>query len=505
MAAFILSNLTGLVRQILVLDTFGTEDVLDAFNAASTYTDLIFSLVAGGALASAFVPTFTSFLAKNKRRNAWYLASAITNLVLLILTLTSILSALFAREIVQYLLAPKFSHDLQILTASLLRILLIAPSIFGISGLLMGILNAHQIFLWPALAPSMYWLGMILGVIFLVPGMGIYGLAWGAVGGALLHLVIQAPAYLRLPERRYFLTLGLHFKAVRQVGRLMAPRLLGVAAVQINFVINTILATGQPEGSLTAIKSAWAVMTMPQVVIAQAIAIAALPTFSALVARGEIVEMRHTLAATLRGVIFLSLPATIGLVLLRAPLVSLLFERGRFDPQSSELVAWALLWYAVGLVGHSIVEVVSRAFYALQDTKTPVLVGAGAMSMNVALSLAFSALFQKVGWMPHGGLALANSLATALEMIGLIVLMRARLNGLDGRAMIKGSAQALVGTTIMALALAGWLSWAAGKTVWVLGGGGVVIGGVVYAIAIILIGVHEARVLLKSILSRIRL
>jgi len=504
MAAFVLSNLTGLVRQILVLDAFGTEDVLDAFNAASTYTDLIFSLVAGGALASAFVPTFTSYLAKEERGKAWYLASAITNLVLLILTLTSILSAFFARPIVEFLLAPKFSSELQILTASLLSILLISPSIFGISGLLMGILNAHQIFIWPALAPSMYWLGMIFGVIFLVPELGIYGLAWGAVGGAALHLIAQAPAYLRLPDRQYFFTLGLKFRAVRQVGRLMAPRLLGVAVVQINFVINTILATGQPEGSLTAIKSAWAVMTMPQVVIAQAIAIAALPTFSALVARGELTEMRNTLAGTLRGVIFLSLPAMIGLILLRDPLVSLLFERGRFDPQSSELVAWALLWYAVGLVGHSIVEIVSRAFYALHDTKTPVLIGAGAMSLNVVFSLAFSALFQRLGWMPHGGLALANSLATTLEMIGLLVLMRGRLDGLEGSRIIKGSAQAMLGTAIMALSLAGWLTWSADKNVWMLGGGGVVIGGAVYAVAMELIGVREARDLLMSVINRIR-
>jgi len=504
MAAFILSNLTGLVRQILVLDAFGTEAVLDAFNAASTYTDLIFSLVAGGALASAFVPTFTSLMAKNEKRKAWYLASAIINLVLLILTLTSVLSFTFAQQIVQFLLAPKFSLDQQILTASLLRILLIAPTIFGLSGLLMGILNAHQVFIWPALAPSMYWLGMILGVIFLVPAMGIYGLAWGAVGGALMHLIVQSPAYFKLPERHYFLTLGLKFKAVRQVGSLLAPRLLGVAVVQINFVINTILATGQPEGSLTAIKSAWAVMTMPQVVIAQAIAIAALPTFSAQVARGELTEMRHSLAATLRGVIYLSLPATIGLIVLRAPLVSLLFERGKFDPQSSELVAWALLWYGMGLVGHSIVEIVSRAFYALQDTKTPVLIGVAAMSLNIILSLAFSALFERVGWMPHGGLALANSLATALEMIGLLVLMRGRLDGLDGKTIIQGSAQAFLASVVMALFLGGWLNWTAGNKVWIIGGGGVAIGGMIYAITTLLIGVRETRDMVMSLRHRMR-
>ena len=504
MAAFVLSNLTGLFRQILILRAFGTENVLDAFNAASTYTDLLFSLIAGGALASAFVPTFTAFLTRDERKNAWFLASALINLVLLILCLTSLVSAFFSRQLVEVILAPKFSPSLQGLTASLLRILLIAPGIFGVSGLLMGILNAHQVFIWPALAPTMYWLGMIFGVLFLAPTMGIFSLAWGAVLGAGMHLLVQIPAVLKLPARRYIPTLGLHFPPVVQVGRLMAPRLLGVAVVQINFVVNTILATGQPEGSLTAIKSAWAVMTMPQVVIAQAIAIAALPIFSAQAARGELVQMRRSLAGTLRSVIFLSLPASIGLILLRAPIISLLFERGRFDSHSSQLVALALLWYAAGLVGHSLVEIVSRAFYALQDTKTPVLVGAAAMSLNVLFSLTFSALFERVGWMPHGGLALANTLATTLEMSTLLYLMRRRLDGLDGRLLLSGSGQAALATLVMSLVLVAWLGWSNGSNAWVSGGGGVIAGGVTYAAGILALRVPEAREILGLLSKRKR-
>ena len=253
----------------------------------------------------------------------------------------------------------------------------------------------------------------------------------------MLHLLIQLPALFRLPARRYFPTLGLHFPAVREVARLMGPRLLGVAIVQLNFVVNTILATGQPVGSLSSIKYAWAVMTMPQVVIAQSIAIAALPTFSAQVARGELGNMRISLAATLRGVLLLSLPATFGLILLREPVIDLLFQHGEFTAQSTDMVAWALLWYTVGLVGHSVVEIVARAFYALHDTKTPVFVGVVAMSLNLVFSLAFSALFTWLGWMPHGGLALANSLATFLEMVGLLVFMRRRLGGLEGRRILS--------------------------------------------------------------------
>ncbi len=340
MAAFVLSNLTGLLRQILVSRAFGTGIEIDAFNAASRLPDLLFSLVAGGALASAFIPTFTDFLAKDDQPGAWKLASSIVNLVVLFLSLTSLAVAIFAPQIVRhglYVLIPTLDPQRQLLTVSLLRIMLVSSVIFGVSGLFMGVLNANQVFLLPALAPSMYWLGMIFGVLVLVPFMGIYGLAWGVVLGSGMHLGIQLPAILRL-KWSYSLRLGLDSPDVREVGRLMGPRLFGVAIVQLNVLLNTVLASAQPEGSLTAILLAWAVMTMPQVVIAQAIAIAALPTFSAQVARGALDDMRHSLAATLRGVILLSLPASLGLILLRQPVVTLLFQRGEFGAHSTNLV-----------------------------------------------------------------------------------------------------------------------------------------------------------------------
>jgi putative peptidoglycan lipid II flippase len=279
---------------------------------------------------------------------------------------------------------------------------------------------------------------------------------------------------------------------VREVARLMAPRLLGVAVVQLNFIVNTMLALAQPEGSQTAIQTAWAVMTMPQVVIAQAIAIAALPTFSNQVARGRLDEMRGSLAATLRGVIFLALPASLGLILLRQPVIEFLLQGGQFDSHSTDLVAWALLWYAAGLVGHSVVEILSRAFYAMHDTKTPVFVGVAAMSLNLGFSFAFSTLFLRLGWAPHGGLALANSLATALEMGGLLVLMRRRLNGLDGRQILGGVVQATVATLAMSLVLWAWLNQTTNQTAWLVAAAGVALGGGAYALMVLLLGVQEA-------------
>jgi putative peptidoglycan lipid II flippase len=371
--------------------------------------------------------------------------------------------------------------------------MLLTTVLFGASGLIMGILNAHQKFLLPALAPTMYWLGMIAGVLFFVPLWGVHGLAWGAVLGAGMHLAVQLPGVARMPQRRYVPTLGLKSPTVRKVGRLMGPRLLGVAVVQINFLVNVIVSSGLPNGSLTAITVAFMVMTMPQVVIAQAIAIAALPTFSAQVARGSLGEMRRSLAGTLRGIIFLALPATLGLILLRYPITAFLFERGEFTANSTELVAWALLWYTLGLVGHSVVEIVSRAFYALHDTKTPVIVGAGAMGLNVALSLTLPGWFARMGWMPHGGLALANTIATTLEMVILLTLIRRRLGSLEGRWISMGSMKASLATLFLSLGVIWWLDISVESAIWVSAVGGILIGGGIYGIAISLLRVPEMK------------
>jgi putative peptidoglycan lipid II flippase len=504
MVAMVLSQLVGLLAKSMTGAAFGTGMESEAFFAANRFSEILFNLVAGGALGSAFIPTFTGLLAQENRANAWKLASAVANLILLILTLLSILAAIFAPQVVRYILAPGFSAaspEKEALTIQLLRIQLPSAAIFGLSGLVMGILNAHQSFLLPSLAPAMYSCGWIFGAIVLAPFMGIHGLAWGIVLGALLHLGLQVPALLRLPKKHYTPTLGFKFPAVREVARLMGPRLLGVAVVQLNFLLNTFLASFQMEGSLSGISLAFPLMIMPQAAIAQSIAIAALPTFSAQAACGRLDEMRSSLAATLRGVLLLAVPATIGLILLRVPLVTVIYQRHEFTASSVELVAWALLWYAVGLVGHSLMEIVSRAFYALHDTKTPVMVGIAAMTLNLVFSLLFSTLFTRLGWMPHGGLALANSTATALETAGLIVLMRRRLGGIQGSSIWRAALKASFAAVLMGAAVIFWLWWGAELRALVLLAGGVAIGGLVYGVVLFALGVQEIRLVMQVLLK----
>lgn len=501
MFAIIISNLVGLLRQIVVANGFGTSPDLEAFNAANRVGEVLFNLMAGGALASAFVPTFTGLLVKDQKSTAWRLASGIANLIVVIMIVMCLITAVVAPWLVKYLLAPGYDAAKQQLTVQILRVLLPSVVIFGLSGLVMGILNAHQKFLIPALTPAMYSTGMILGVWLLVPQLGIFGLAWGAVIGALLHLGLQIPSLVKLGGRYQAIFIPKD-SLVLQVGRLMLPRLFGAAIVQLNFWVNTILASFH-EGSLNGITYAFQLMLMPQAAIAQSIAIAAMPTFSAQVALDKMDELRQSLASSLRGLILLSVPASIGLMILRKPIVALLYQRGEFDVHSTELVAWALLWYAAGLVGHAMVEVLSRAFYALQDTRTPVLVGVAAMSLNILFSLILMPVFESIGWMPHGGLALANSLATALETVGLLVLIRRKMKRMYARRILSLAWRSLLAGMMMAAALWGWLVVSTDMPVWLVALAGITGGALVYLAIIRLLRVEELGYLLSSIKRRI--
>lgn len=502
MIGMALSSILGLASTMLVSRAFGTSADLDAFYAANRLTEIIFNLMAGGALASAFVPTFTEFLTNKDREGAWRLASGIVNIVFLSLTSVAVLVAVFAPWLVENVLAPGFTDPSQIqLTVDLLRLMISTSVIFGVSGLIMGILNAQRHFALPALAPAMYRLGWIIGVAFLVPQLGILGLAWGVVIGAGMHLIVQLPGLLRRPWK-YHPQLGLGDPSVRLVGRLMGPRVLGVAVVQINFLVNTILASGQPEGSLAALNFALALMIMPQALIAQSTAIAALPTFSELIAEGDRQALQTTFADTLKGVLLLAIPASLGLILLRNPLVTFLFERGAFSSQSSEQVAWALLWYAAGLIGHAILEVIVRAYYAMKDTRTPVLIGGFAMTLNIGFSLLFSSFFIRLGWAPHGGLALANSVATAIEGLLLLFILSRRFVHWSLPRALEGVGSMLVATAMMVIALAGYQEIFGGSPAWVVTLGGLILGINVYLLVSIALGTIEPDTVFELIRGR---
>lgn len=501
MALFVLSRLLGLGRQIIIGALFGTSGELDAYLAANRVTETVFLVVAGGALGSAFIPTFADHLANGDRTGAWRLLSAVVNLALIAMTIVVGLIALLAPTLVRTVIAPGFDPPLRMLTVRLLRLMLITPIIFAISGVVMSALNAHQHFLLPALAPSIYNLSIIGGAVVLGPRLGVRGMAVGVVVGSVLHLLVQVPQLLRYGAR-YIPVLGLRDPSVREVGRLMGPRVLGTAVAQLNLVINNSLATRMGEGAVSAINYAWMLMLLPQGIFAQAVGTAAFPTFAEHVARGEHEELRQALSSTLRGIFFLSIPATVGLIVLGNPLVSLFFERGAFEAASTNAVAWALVFFALGLVGHAGLEIVARAFYALHDTVTPVWVGGLAMGLNVALSLTLPTVFVSAGLQPFGGLALANSIATLLEFGVLLILVRRRINSVHGHRMLGTVVRSSLAASAMGAVLVGWRTVLQNEGDLIRGGGGVVLGLIVYVVVALLLRSGELRAMIKLLPQR---
>lgn len=509
MGAFVLSRVLGLAREAILGSAFSAGDEMDAFRAASRVTETLYVLVAGGALGSAFIPTFTAYLARDERETAWRVASAVLNLVFLVTLVASLVTALIAPWLVSSVLAPGYDAPIQALTVSLLRWTLLSTLIFGVSGLLMGILNANDHFLTPALAPSLYNLGIILGATVLARPWGIHGVAIGTVAGALLHLLIQLPALLKL-DWRYSRILGLRLAGVREVGRLMGPRVLGLAVTQLHFWVDTNLGSRIPvTGVVAALTWGWQLMLLPQGIVGQAIATVAFPAFSAQAARGDKAGLRTAIASVLGFVLFLTLPATVGLILLARPLVQMLFMRGRFDAQAAEMVVWALGWYALGLAAHSGLEIVTRAFYALHDTLTPVWIGGVAMALNALLSILFGRLFVSFDdgsrpWLGLGGLALANSLATALETLSLTWLLRRRLGGLDARPLWRSLWRSLAASAGMGLALWGYLAWMPARSAWLIGGGGIALGATVFVAGAWLFKSPEMTQVIAAVRQRIQ-
>jgi len=508
MLAYITTGILGVVRQAAVSSAFGAGAELDAFAAAQRIPETLFVLIAGGALGSAFIPVFTRFLAENDADGAQRLANGVITLLVVAAIALVIPAAIFADPMVHTLLVPDAAPSTQALTVELTLIMLVTVIIFGVSGLMMGILNAHQRFLAPALAPSMYNIGIIFGTLFLTPSLGIHGLAWGTVIGAALHLLIQLPNLLRL-KFRYRPQLGLEIPGVREVLLLMGPRVLGLGVVQVNFWVITALASGMIEGSNAALTTAFILMMTVLNIVARSVGTVVFPTLSTLSAQHDMDIFRGMLSRALSSVLFLSIPAGIGLAVLSQPVVGLLLERNEWTSTDTAGTAWALAFFSMGLAGHAVLEILVRAFYALHDTWTPVKVGTATMLLNIALNLVLIRLFGYPGNTnfargPFGGLALAMSISTAIESTILWIILRRRIGGMNDAPVLNSAARTLIASLLMAgaVGLFLWLLPDLGDLLHVIGG--LVIGGVVFCSAAILLKVDEATALPRLVLRRVR-
>ena len=487
--AVLLSRIVGLVREIVIRANLGITTLpAEAYEIAARFPETIFLIIAGGAIGSAFIPTFAAYFEQDDSAGGWRLFSNVINLVTLVVTAVSLLSILFAPELVEWLADEKVADNPELLplTVQLMRVMLISPIIFGASGVIMGALNARQHFLLPALAPTIYNVGIIAGGL-LWPANSPYGVemgfAVGTVAGALGHLLIQLPG-LRQKEARYTAVFSLRDPGVRQVLKLMSPRVLGLSFSEVNKFLIILLTDPMITGSLPALNTAFRLIIMPQGIIGQALGIAAFPTLSSLAARGARNEMRQIFADSLRILLFLGLPFSIIFAFLGQPMVSFLFERGIFSDESTLFVSWALLFYAVGLVPLLALEVVARTFYALSDTLTPVLAGGLQIVIMWLLSLWFSqTIFPQQGWLPLGGLALGFSLSNGIEVLVLLWLLRRKLGGIQGKALVNGLWRMCVATLLMAGGMwwvQGWLDNTAVLLQLVLVSG---VGGAIYLVA----------------------
>lgn len=454
--AVLLSRIVGLVREVVIRGNLGITTLpAEAYEIAVRFPEAIFLIIAGGAIGSAFIPTFAAYFEHDDSAGGWRLFSNVINLLTVVVTAVSLLSIFFAPQLVILLAEQKVAENPELLplTVQLMRVMLLSPIIFGASGVIMGALNARQHFLLPALAPTIFNIGIIAGGL-LWPADSPYGIemgfAVGTVVGALGHLLIQLPG-LRQKEARYTAVFSLRDPGVRQVLKLMSPRVLGLSFSEVNKFLIILLTDPMITGSLPALNTAFKLIIMPQGIIGQALGIAAFPTLSALAARGQHQEIRQIFADSVRILFFLGLPFAAIFAVLGRPIVSFLFEWGIFGAESTAFVSWALLFYALGLVPLLALEVVARTFYALSDTLTPVLAGGVQIVIMWLLSLWLSQIiFPQQGWLPLGGLALGFSISNGIEMMLLLWLLRRKLGGIQGNSLLNGLWRMLVATLLMA-------------------------------------------------------
>jgi putative peptidoglycan lipid II flippase len=445
-AGFILSRLLGLVRSVVIAHAFGTDPELASFWVASRLPDLVFQLLAGATLSAAFIPTFSRVMLRQGEDSAWRLASSALNIIAVATLVLAALAFVFAPTIVPWL-APGLGEatgqheELRALAVRLTRLMLISPLFFGVSGMLTGILNARHHFLAPALAPVCYNLGIIVGAVFFADH-GVDGLAWGVVGGAAAHLLVQVPA-LRSAGMRWSPSFEVFSEGVQEVLRLMGPRVLGLGASQLNFLAAIFFASFVSDEAISALNYAFLMMMMPVGVIGMAISTAVFPTLAQHGASQDTSALRVAVSKALRQILFLAVPASVGLIILATPSVRALLERGAFDVGSTELVVAALTLYAAGIAAHSGIEILSRGFYAVSDTRTPVAIAVAAMLLNLALSAALVA--------PFGlrGLAGAASITAFVEFGLLLWVLSTRLGGLERRALTRTVGSTLAATTAL--------------------------------------------------------
>ncbi len=459
------SRVLGLVRDQVLAYLFGAGDQMDAYNIAFRIPNLVRDLFAEGAMSAAFVPTFTRTLTNEGRERAWRLGNLVVNALLLATGLIVAAGMVFAEPITTAFAGAYAEVPGKLeLTVSLTRIMFPFLALVAVATALMGMLNSLQRFFVPAVSPAMFNVGAIICTIGLAPAMPALGLpvivapAIGVLVGGFLQMAVQWPS-LHREGYRYRPVLDARDEGLRRVLVLMGPGVVGLAAVQINLLVNSILATGEGTSAVSALNYAFRLMYLPIGIFGVSIATAVIPTLSRHAARNDTGGMRDTVSSGLRMMLMLNVPATIGLMVLAGPIVALIFEHGAFTEAHTAATAAALAFYAPGLVGYSAVKIAVPAFYSLRESRTPVVVSAVTVLLNVVLNVSL------VRAMGFTGLALGTAVSAIFNASALLWLLRSRLGGIDGRRIAASFARIAAASAVMGLAawatdaaLAAWLT-----------------------------------------------
>ena len=423
-AAFVASRVLGLLREVILGYRFGTSSEYDAYVSAFRVPDLLFLVVMSGAFGAAFIPIFGGYLENNDPERAWRLASAVVTRAAVAIVVLALITFVLADPIMRHVVAPDLPDDVLPLAVRTMRILLLSPVFLGLGIAAKGILEAQHQFTLPALSPVFYNVAIIIAALLLAPEHGIEGVAVGVVIGALLHLGVQIPGLIGTGIRLRP-TFDGAVDGLAEVGRLLLPRVIGLAAFQLNFVAMTYLASGAGEGRVSALNYAWQMMMLPHGVIALSISTVVFPTMARQYQTGRIDEVQRTFSQALMPMLFLTIPASIGLFELRTALPQAVFQFGAFDANSTALVSPAVAFLALGLLWYAIVELLTRFYYAMKDTRTPVIAGIVIIVINIVLGALL------VDSLEQSGLAIALTVSTGIEAMILFVLVRRRIGGLQ--------------------------------------------------------------------------
>jgi putative peptidoglycan lipid II flippase len=431
----LLSRVFGFLRDMVIAMAFGSSASADAFFVAFRIPNMQRRILGEGAVTAAFIPVFTETLTQKGESAAWKMTANLFNILFITLSLVSLFILVFSPAVIT-VFAPGFLDEPGKfeLTVKLTRWM--APYLFfiGLAAFCMGILNTLKVFALPAATPILQNISMILSVLIIAPLMDepILGLAIGVLMGGALQLLIQLPAVIK---KGFCFKKTLNFKQeeVIKIAKLMGPVILGLAVYEINIMIDTLLASLLPGGSISYLYYGNRLVQLPLGIFAVALGVALLPTLSGQAARGDLKELVQTLSFSIRLVLFITIPATVGLIIMREPIVNTLWERGEFLASTTEGTAIALLYYSIGLCAYSGIKIIAPAFYSLQDTKTPAKIGIYSMILNTVLNLIL------MGPLQHGGLALATSLAALFNVALLIHHLRKRLGLIGGRKILSST------------------------------------------------------------------